>query len=124
MLLKSKLYFLAMIIKNLLEPNKNPVWTAVFWTFLMLYFCFKNPSGEQIFNFPNIDKVVHFAFYFVFVILWFRYLAFKQKTDFKTKLTLVFFAILFGIAIEIGQHLLTTTRQADFWMQLQILLEA
>ncbi len=28
---------------------------------------------------------------------------------------LLFVAVLLGIAVEIGQHFLTTTRQADFW---------
>jgi VanZ family protein len=115
MLLKSKLYFQAMTIKNLLAPNKNSIWPAFFWTFLILFFCFKSPSGEDYFYFPNVDKVVHFTFYFVFVVLWFRVLFFKQKTDFKTKVILVFIAIVLGIAVEIGQHFLTTTRQADVW---------
>ena len=115
MLLKLTIYFQVMIIKNLLAPNKYSFWTAVFWTFLMLFFCFKSPSGEEKVYFPNADKVVHFTFYVVFVVLWFRYYSFKTSLDFKAKVKLVTTAILLGIAIEIGQHFLTTTRQADVW---------
>jgi hypothetical protein len=72
MLLKSRIYFQAMIIKNLLAPNKHSFWTAAFWTLLILFFSFKSPSGEEEVYFPNADKAVHFAFYLGFVVFtWF-----------------------------------------------------
>lgn len=114
MLLKLKIYFQAMTIKSLLAPNKKSIWVAVFWTFLILYLSFKNPSSEEkMFYFPNADKVVHFTFYFVFVITWFQYLVFEKKQDLKKKITLVSAAILLGISVEIGQNYLTETRQGD-----------
>ncbi|MGH2665173.1 VanZ family protein [Flavobacterium sp.] len=102
-----------MTIKSLLAPNKNSIWLAVFWTVLILYFSFKSPSGEKMFYFPNADKVVHFVFYFVFVIAWFRYLVFEEKQNQKSKILLVSVAILLGISVEIGQTYLTTSRQGD-----------
>ena len=103
-----------MTIKTLLAPNKNAIWIAVCWTFLILYLSFKNPSSEEeMFFFPNADKLVHFTFYFVLVISWFRYLAFKRKNDRKMKIILVSAAVFLGICVEIGQSCLTETRQGD-----------
>lgn len=114
MLLKLKIYFQAMTIKSLLAPNKNSVWIAVSWTFLILYLSFKNPSSEEkMFFFPNADKMVHFTFYFVLVIAWFRYLLFERKQGMKIKVILVSAAILMGICVEIGQSCLTVNRQGD-----------
>lgn len=106
-----------MTIKTLLAPNKKSFWLAFFWTILILFLCLKNPSSEPKFYFPNADKIVHFGFYFGFVLLWFRFLVYKAKYSNMTLLILIFVSILFGISIEIAQKLLTTSRQAD-WMDI------
>jgi len=102
-----------MTIKNLLAPNKRAFWFASFWTLFILYLSLKAPSGESKFYFPNADKIVHFTFYFVFVLLWFRYLIFNDKFKNRYKLFLVLVAVSLGIIIEIIQHYFTTTREGD-----------
>lgn len=102
-----------MLIKNLLAPNKRALWLAVLWTVLILYFSFKAPSVERKVYFPNADKIAHFVFYFVFVIVWFRYFYLKKGHDFKGKFLLFLVAVLLGIGVEFGQHFLTTSRQGD-----------
>ena len=104
-----------MLIKHLLAPNKRAFWLAVVWTCLILFLSLKTPSGESKFSFPYADKIVHVTFYFVFVVLWFRYLVLIKKNQIKDKAVLVLIAISFGILIEILQHFFTTTRQADIW---------
>ncbi|RXR20629.1 hypothetical protein EQG63_01470 [Flavobacterium amnicola] len=104
-----------MIIKTLSEPNKKSFWIASFWTLLILFLSFKNPSNIPNIDIPNIDKVVHFMFYFVFVFLWYRYLYFLKKTKTIYVFILVVIAILLGILIEFGQECFTLTRQADFF---------
>lgn len=99
----------------LLVPNKKSFWLAVLWTFLILFLSLKTPSGESKFDFPNADKAVHFTFYFVFVILWFKFLISIKKEDLRYKMGLVLIAVLFGIAIELIQHYFTTSRQGDLW---------
>lgn len=102
-----------MTIKTLLAPNKTAIWTALLWTAFIVFMCLKRPSGEEIFYFPNADKVVHFTFYLGFVILWYRYLVFRNSILLNNKIVLVLLSILFGIMIEFAQKYLTTTRQAD-----------
>lgn len=102
-----------MIIKILSEPNKNSFWTAFFWTLLILFLSFKSPSNIPNITIPNIDKVVHFMFYFVFVFLWYRYLFYIKKTENKHAFLLVLMAVVVGVLIELGQGYFTLTRQAD-----------
>ena len=104
-----------MTIKNLLASNKNTVWIAFFWTFLIVYLSLRNAHNIPKVNIPNLDKVVHFTFYFGFVILWYRYLVFRNNVLLNNKIALVLISICFGIAIEFAQKYFTTTRQADIW---------
>jgi VanZ family protein len=108
-------YYQVMHIKHLLAPNKKVVWTALFWTFIIVVLCFKTPSVEKRLYFTNADKIAHFSFYFGFVVLWYRHLAYKKCTTITSKTYLVIVAIILGILIELGQGYFTTTRQTDFW---------
>ncbi|AIN74134.1 VanZ like family protein [Flavobacterium psychrophilum DSM 3660] len=102
-----------MTIKTLLAPNKNSIWIAFFWTFLILYLSLRSVTNMPKITFSNADKIVHFTFYLGFVILWYRYLVFKEKVLLSNKIVLVLISITFGIAIEFAQKYFTTTRQAD-----------
>lgn len=115
MLQKLMGYFLVKITKLLSALNKHSFWIAVFWTAVILYLSFKNPSSESNLNFENADKVVHFTFYFGFVFLWFRYLVYKKCSITKNLIFLFLSAVLLGVLIEILQGLLTTNRQPDVW---------
>jgi VanZ family protein len=103
-----------MTIKTLLAPNKLSVFVAVLWTLIITYLSLTT-STQQPQTFKNADKIVHFTFYFGFVILWYRYLVFKNSALLKNKIMLVLVSVFFGIAIEFAQKYLTTTRQADIW---------
>jgi VanZ family protein len=57
---------------------------------------------------PYKDKLVHFTFYLMFVLLW--SLFFRQS---KYNYKILFAAISYGIVMELCQHLFTTKRTAD-----------
>lgn len=86
---------------------------AVFWTLLISYLSLTTINKEPfLVTMPNKDKVVHFLFYFIFVISWTK--AFK-KTKVKDQLIIVFIAVLYGIIIEIFQSIVTVSREADVY---------
>ena len=85
---------------------------ALCWSVFIIYMCLKTPSLEpQLF--PNFDKLVHFTFYFVFVILWYRFLSIKNRHSKKNILILFIGSIFFGIIIEYCQYLFTKSRMAE-----------
>ena len=72
--------------------------------------------GTSRFNIPHMDKAVHFTFYSVMVFL--GYMAIRNKTDQLEKRSkllwyIVLFAVIYGIIIEVLQHVLTTDRHGD-----------
>lgn len=86
---------------------------AIFWTItiIVLSLIAINQDIDPL-KIPNKDKIVHFMFYFIFVILWYSY--FKNENFHKKYgLMVVVVAIIFGILIEICQATLTTSRQGD-----------
>lgn len=68
-------------------------------------------DGMDVVEIPNKDKVVHFAFYYVFTVFWF--LCLREKYGAKTKAIVFFLAVLYGGLIEICQLLFTSGRSAD-----------
>ncbi|MDF4221291.1 VanZ family protein [Maribacter sp. M208] len=72
--------------------------------------------GASSFNIPHMDKIVHFTFYSVMVVL--GYLAIpksKEQLVGRAKLLwyIVLFAIVYGIIIEVLQHVATSDRHGD-----------
>ena len=69
---------------------------------------------------PNIDKAVHFIFYFTLVFLM-AYGWQKQKTvswmHSKMLMKIFFVAICYGCCIEMMQEIFTTTRHFD-WLDI------
>ncbi len=68
------------------------------------------------FDIPHLDKVVHFTFYFVMVLL--AFLAkikgeFQTNGRFKLLWHIVLLAIVYGIIIEAIQHIATDDRHGD-----------
>lgn len=97
-----------MIIKRLLE--RKYLWGAIFWTITITFLSLV--SLNKISTLPEIkfkDKIIHFMFYFVFVILWAKGLSLKKIN----LLWLFLIAVFYGIIIEIFQSLFTVSRQAD-----------
>jgi len=99
-----------MKITQLLSELKF-VLLAVAWTVLItvLSLISFDRTPSFMLQLPFKDKLVHFIFYFVFVVLWCFGL---HKTD-KIKILLI--AVVYGIIIEILQYVLTENRTADFY---------
>ncbi|MES2747777.1 MAG: VanZ family protein [Bacteroidota bacterium] len=63
---------------------------------------------------PHKDKMIHFVFYFVFVLLWFHVK--KSGNNYKKTSVVVFLiAIGYGLLMELFQSVFTTTRKADIF---------
>ena len=101
--------------KNLLVLKKPSFWIAVCWTLLIFYLCLKPVTIEKEITFANADKLLHFTMYFVFVILWYRFLIYRKSFLIENKVVLVVVSILLGIIIEIMQQYFTKSRHADFF---------
>lgn len=102
-----------MKITQLLLEHKF-IYLAVVWTILIttLSLITIEKTPEFVLQLPFKDKVVHFIFYFVFVVLW--SFSLKDKTsNFKNKT--LFIAVFYGIIIEVLQYALTTNRAADIY---------
>lgn len=100
------------ITKHLSE--RNFLFLAISWTVLITVASLVSFNSVPKVNIPGNDKVVHFLFYLVFVVLW--SLA-KWQSYFKIKydLLILVLAIIYGIIIEVLQGVLTQTREADFY---------
>lgn len=85
---------------------------AIVWTILITFLSLKslNNTPDVLVNIPNKDKIIHFMFYFVFVILW--YMVFPSS---KNLIKISIIAILYGIIIEVIQDKCTETRTADLF---------
>ena len=97
-------------------PNTNKLlFLALAWTLLitLLSLVTIGKIGASI-PIAGKDKVAHFVFYFVFVLVWFYY--FKSKNPEATiYFQLIVFAIAYGILMEICQSVFTTQRIADVY---------
>lgn len=88
----------------------------VFVTFSSLY----SFSGDDLpsFEIPNVDKIVHFTFYFIAFILGGLYLLEtkgQRKGILKKNGVLAFSLIIYGIIIEVVQGTLTVGRSGDIF---------
>jgi VanZ family protein len=88
---------------------------ALFWTGVILFFCLIKSSDIPQINIPNLDKVIHAFFHFVFVLLWFLFL--KKKLNSSNNFNLLaitfVFSLVLGIVIEMIQQFFTVTRTGD-----------
>lgn len=102
-----------MIIKRSLAHKNIYLLLAVSWTVLVFFLCLVSAGSlpKLSIKVSGFDKVVHFTFHFVFVLLWFLYLKNKKIKPVLVKLFLASFS--FGVLIEICQSIFTLTRQAD-----------
>ncbi len=99
---------------------KNTIYKVLFISWMMFVtfsslFSFSG-IGTSRFNIPHMDKAVHFTFYAVMVVL--GYLAIpksKEEGVGRSKLLwyIVLFAVLYGIIIEVIQHVATADRHGD-----------
>jgi VanZ family protein len=87
---------------------------AIIWTVLITVASLVSFNSVPKVNIPGNDKVVHFLFYLVFVVLW-SFTNWQSYFKIKFDLLIVVLAIIYGIIIEILQGVLTQTREADFY---------
>ncbi|MDT0605666.1 VanZ family protein [Croceitalea rosinachiae] len=88
----------------------------VFVTLLSL-FSFSDIDESKIWI-PHMDKMVHFTFYGVMVILGTLFLKEKTKKSFQAKRDvkrMFLFALCYGIFIEVLQYLMPFDRAAEIW---------
>lgn len=86
---------------------------ALFWTYEVTYLSLFpiEPVSGPLFEFPHIDKIGHFGFYFGFVFLWnlyFKTINIKKALEYSFVL-----AIIYGILMEVLQHTITDRRMFD-----------
>lgn len=83
---------------------------------LLLYLSFNDAEtydGMSFMMFPHADKLIHFLMYFgVASALYIDFIWLGRKH--ATTLTFAIIALLAG-ATELGQHLLTDSRNGDIW---------
>jgi VanZ family protein len=87
---------------------------AIIWTVLITVASLVSSSAIPKVNLLWNDKIVHFLFYLVFVVLW-SFANVKSYLKMKYDLLIVVFAIFYGIIIEVLQSVLTKTREADLY---------
>ncbi len=88
----------------------------VFITLLSL-FSFSGVETEG-WEFPHEDKLAHFVFYFVAVVLGALCLAERGRERRNSKrliVSVILFSIIFGIVIEGLQWIMPFGREADLW---------
>lgn len=90
---------------------------ALTWSLLIGIACLITFNADVGGKLPYKDKFVHFVFYFLFTILWFRTIDEITPTQsLSKKLRNVFlFGFVYGVGIEICQGLFTKTRSADIF---------
>jgi VanZ family protein len=111
MLLKCHNYYQVKITRHLSGHNLFKI-IAIFWTLLILYLCLNDLSGLPAVSIKNIDKIIHFVFYFVFVFLWIKSI---KPISINYFLMVLFIAIIFGIGIEFLQEKFTQNRIFDWY---------
>ena len=63
---------------------------------------------------PYKDKIAHFVFYFLFYVLWRKYLN-RYNPQNKLKFALVLIGIGYGMLMEVLQHFSGHHRSADWF---------
>ena len=95
--------------------NKKPtLFAAASWTLLVTVLSLISTGSFVSIANINIaykDKIVHFIFYFVMVILWLNY--YNRTTTKNSYIKVLFMTICYGILIEICQGVFTANREAD-----------
>lgn len=94
--------------------KKKFLFIAITWTLIVTYLSLAtlNTSIESAIKIPYKDKVVHFVFYFLFVILWMLTINNKRYLN-KNGFKIVVLAIIYGILMELCQAFLVSNRTAD-----------
>jgi VanZ family protein len=100
------------LITYLLAKPKLTLSLAIFWTIGIFWGC-SRPGKDlpKLHLFDNIDKVIHFVFFFVFALLWAMVL-FSKKNNVLISIVV---AIFYGVFIELYQKYFVAGRSFDVW---------
>ncbi|WP_306353438.1 VanZ family protein [Flavobacterium sp. '19STA2R22 D10 B1'] len=90
---------------------------ALFWTIFITLLSLMRFSEVPKIEVENVDKYVHFIFYFGFTMLWYLGLSTKFNTVKKEKIAAIALgiAVVYGIMIEVIQGMFTVSRNADVY---------
>ena len=85
---------------------------AVLYTFLLILLSLVPNPGITYprFQLFELDKLVHFFMYLFFVVVW----GLGNKDFLQNKTRIFFYAVLFGLLLEILQHVLPFGRHFDW----------
>ena len=94
-------------------------WKTIIIAFIILYGSLTNSNNLSKIGFlsiPNIDKLIHFLFYFLlaFTFISSLYKVTKLKKYDQYIITFVL-SISYGLIMEVLQYYITTTRSADIY---------
>lgn len=94
--------------------KKAYLFLALVWTVIVTVLSLANVGGlGSDIKIPYKDKMVHFVFYFLFYVLWCGF--FGRNTAFtKIKFPVLFFAIGYGILMELLQAVMGNHRSSDW----------
>ncbi|MGS2765077.1 VanZ family protein [Sinomicrobium sp. M5D2P9] len=89
---------------------------AVGWVVAVTILSLVPPSDLPSVSYPHLDKIVHFIFYYIFLILW--YYALRGENTFgpvKKKAIIIsfFIAFVYGTVVEVLQHTMGKGRSGD-----------
>ena len=98
-------------MQHLLGQNFFKI-SAIFWTLLIFYLCLNDVQSLPTIPIENIDKIIHFIFYFVFVFLWIKSI---KHISLRYFLIVLFIALCLGISIEFLQEKFTKNRAFDWY---------
>ncbi len=92
-------------------------WKPALWLAIICYGLFI-PASElptkPFVNIPHFDKMVHFSLFFGLNILLMRPLK-KLKLNLKYYLLAPSISVFFGLILEYEQHIITISRNSDFY---------
>lgn len=86
------------------------LWTVIVTVLSLMKF---GDMGGSV-NLPYKDKMVHFVFYFLFVLLWFNYKK-SEKNQRRTGFGIFIAAVVYGLLMEVCQSLFDNGRTADLY---------
>ena len=91
-------------------------WLSVLWAIFICYMCLVPSKTLPKVEISNIDKAVHFTFYFILVVL--MYWGWKKQDSFQGLYTNTFIkvfiiACFYGISIEVMQGVFTADRHFE-----------
>ena len=92
-------------------------WPSILWAAFILYLCMMPSHHLPHISIPNFDKIVHFTFYFVLVILmnwgWLKQRSFNSL-HINAWVKIFIIACAYGLLIEIMQETLTADRHFEW----------